>query len=112
MTKRSVAAVIILSIITFGIYALVWLVKTKGEMVKAGADIPTSWLLIVPIASIYYTWKWAGGVEHVTGGKFSQVIAFILLFVLGVIGMAIIQAELNKAVDRGVPGQLPQARVA
>jgi len=112
VTKRSVAAVIILSIITFGIYALVWMVKTKGEMVKAGADIPTAWLIIVPIASIYWMWKWAGGVEHVTGGKFSQVIAFILLFVLGLIGMAIIQAELNKAIDRGVPGQLPQARVA
>ncbi len=112
VTKRSVAAVIILSIITFGIYALVWMVKTKGEMVKAGADIPTAWLLIVPIASIYWMWKWAGGVEHVTGGKFSQVIAFILLFVLGLIGMAIVQAELNKAIDRGVPGQLPQARVA
>ena len=112
MTKRSVAMVIILSIVTLGIYALVWTVKTKGEMVRAGADIPTSWLLIVPIASIYYMWKWAGGVEHVTGGKFSQVISFILFFVLGLIGMAIIQSELNKAIDRGVPGQLPAARVA
>ncbi len=112
MTKRSVAAVIILSIITLGIYTLVWTVKTKGEMVRSGADIPTSWLLIVPIASIYYFWKWCGGVEHVTGGKMSQVIAFILVLLLGVIGMAVIQAELNKAADRGVPGQLPQARVA
>jgi len=112
VTKRSVAAVIILTCITFGIYALVWWVKTKNEMVKAGADIPTAWLIIVPIASIYWMWKWAGGVEHVTGGKYSQVIAFILVAVLGIIGMAIIQSELNKAVDRGIPGQLPQARVA
>ena len=112
MTKRSVATVIILSIVTLGIYALVWTVKTKGEMVKAGADIPTSWLLIVPIASIYYFWKWSGGVEHVTGGKFSQVVSFLLMFMLGIIGMAIIQSELNKAIDRGVPGQLPAARVA
>ncbi len=110
MTKRSVVAVILLTIITFGIYALVWMVKTKGEMVKAGADIPTSWLIIVPIASIYWTWKFAGGVEHVTRGKQSQVMAFILLFVLGVIGMAIIQSELNK-VD-GAASSLPQARVA
>lgn len=112
MTKRSVVGVIVLSIITFGIYALVWTVKTKGEMVKCGADIPTSWLLIVPIASIYYFWKWCGGVEHVTGGKYSQVIAFILVVVLGLIGMVIIQAELNKAAERGQPGALPQARVA
>jgi hypothetical protein len=110
MTKRSVVAVILLTIVTFGIYAIVWMVKTKGEMVQAGADIPTSWLIIVPIASIYWMWKFAGGVEHVTRGKQSQVMAFILLFVLGVIGMAIIQSELNK-VD-GVAGSLPQARVA
>ena len=111
MTKRSVVSVILLSIVTLGIYSIVWLVKNKGEMVKCGADIPTSWLIIVPIASIYYLWKWAGGVEHVTRGKMSQVIAFILLFVLGIIGMAIIQAEINKAADQ-VPGALPQARVA
>lgn len=110
MTKRSVASVIILTIITFGIYGLVWMVKTKGEMVKCGADIPTAWLLIVPIASIYWMWKFAGGVEHVTRGKQSQVLAFVLMFVLGLIGMAIIQSELNKV--EGSAGQLPQARVA
>lgn len=112
MTKRSVVAVILLTIVTLGIYGIVWFVKTKGEMVKCGAEIPTAWLIIVPIASIYWMWKWAGGVEHVTRGKQSQVIAFILVFVLGIIGMAIVQAELNKAVDQGTPGALPQARVA
>jgi hypothetical protein len=110
MTKRSVVAVILLTIVTLGIYYIVWAVKTKGEMVKCGADIPTAWLLIVPIASIYWVWKFAGGVEHVTRGKMSQVIAFILLFVLGIIGVGIIQAELNKV--EGTPGALPQARVA
>lgn len=112
MTKRSVASVIILTLVTFGIYGLVWMVKTKNEMVKAGADIPTAWLLIVPIASIYWMWKFAGGVEHVTQGKQSQAISFIMMFVLGLIGMAIIQSALNQAIDRGVPGQLPAARVA
>ena len=105
MQKRSVAAVIILTIITFGIYGIVWFVKTKNEMVQQGADIPTAWLLIVPIASIYWMWKWAGGVEHATRGKFSQAVGFILVFLLGLIGMAIIQDSLNKAA-----GPLPQAR--
>jgi|HubBroStandDraft_5_1064220.scaffolds.fasta_scaffold709349_1 hypothetical protein len=106
MTKRSVAAVIILSIITFGIYSIVWFVKTKDEMVRQGADVPTAWLMIVPIASIYWMWKWAGGVERVTGSKFSQAVAFILVFLLGLIGMAIIQDAFNKSIE-----QLPQARV-
>jgi hypothetical protein len=112
MTKRSVVAVILLTCITFGIYAIVWFVKTKDEMVKHGADIPTAWLMIVPIASIWWMWKYAGGVEHVTRGKQSQAVAFILIFLLSIVGMAVVQASLNKAVDEGLPGQMPQARVA
>jgi hypothetical protein len=112
MNKRSVALVIILSIITFGIYALIWYVKTKGEMVKMGADIPSAILIIIPIVNYYWLWKWSGGVEHVTRGKTSQAIAFILVFLLGIIGMAIIQSAFNTAVDEGGGGALPQARVA
>jgi Domain of unknown function (DUF4234) len=112
MTKRSVAFVIILTLVTFGIYGLVWFVKTKGEMVEAGADIPTAWLLIVPIANIYWVWKWCGGVEHVTEGRSSQALSFVLVYLLSVVGMAIVQAELNKAIDRRAPHALPVARVA
>jgi hypothetical protein len=99
--------VIVLSIITFGIYALVWMVKTKNEMNTQGANIPTAWLLIVPIVSIWWMWKYAGGVEHVTRGKFSQVISFILLWLLSLIGMAIIQDAFNKSASAG---GLPNAR--
>lgn len=113
MNKRSVAAVIVLTLVTFGIYSLIWFVKTKGEMVRSGADIPTSWLLIVPIANIYWQWKWSGGVEYVTRGRTQQAIAFLLIFLLGIIGMAIVQAAFNRAIDEGAaPAQLPQARVA
>jgi uncharacterized membrane protein YjgN (DUF898 family) len=112
MNKRSVVAVILLTIVTLGIYSLIWAVKTKNEMNEAGAQIPTAWLIIIPIVGIWWWWKYCGGVEHITSGKMSQVIAFILIFVLGIIGMAIVQAEFNKAVDRGIPGRLPAARVA
>ncbi len=114
MKKRSVAAVIILSFVTFGLYPLFWYYFTKEEMVKQGASIPTCWLWLVPIVGIiYWEWKWAGGVEHVTRGKASQAVAFLLTFLLGIIGMAIVQSWLNQAIDEGgMPGQLPQARVA
>jgi hypothetical protein len=105
MTRRSIVAVVLLSLVTLGIYAMVWLVKTKREMLASGAtDIPTSWLLVVPLAHVYWMWKYAGGVEHVTAGKTSQNTAFLLLVVLGVIGFAIIQDGFNKVADRG---QLP-----
>jgi len=112
MSKRSVVAVLLLTLVTLGIYAIVWFVKTKREMVTHGAEIPTAWLLIVPIVSIWWMWKWSGGVEHITRGKQSQTIAFILVFLLGIIGMMIVQVAFNKAVDDGLPGKLPQARVA
>ena len=96
MKKRSVAGVIILTIVTLGIYGLVWSVKTKNEMNKLGANIPTAWLLIVPIANIYWLWKYSEGVEIVTKNKISAIMAFVLMWLLGLVGMAIIQYEFNK----------------
>jgi Domain of unknown function (DUF4234) len=112
MQKRSGVAVIVLTLIAFGIYSLIWHVKTKDEMVREGADIPTAWLLIVPIANIYWYWKFCGGVEYVTRGKLSQAVSFLLSILLGVIGSAIIQDSLNKVIDARMPAQLPQARIA
>ncbi|HEY6033615.1 MAG TPA: DUF4234 domain-containing protein [Kofleriaceae bacterium] len=112
MKQRSVAGVIILSLVTFGIYPIIWHVKTKTEMVEAGADIPTAWLLIVPVANIYWLWKWCGGIEHITKEKMTAPVAFLLHVMLPLIGMAILQDTMNKAVMRGLPGALPQARIA
>ncbi|MEO7364175.1 MAG: DUF4234 domain-containing protein [Candidatus Saccharimonadales bacterium] len=96
MKHRSPAAVFFLPFVTFGIYSLVWQVKTKHEMEALGAEIPTSWLLIVPIANYYWLWKYCAGVEKVTKGKQTQVLAFVLMFLLGMIGHAIIQVDFNK----------------
>jgi hypothetical protein len=109
MTKRSVISVLVLTIITFGIYGLVWFVKTKREMVQAGADIPTSWLLILPFINIYWMWKWAGGVDLVTKGKSSQALSFVLVFVLGLIGMAIVQSNFNDLPGDGQNALSPRA---
>ncbi|MDI6740368.1 MAG: DUF4234 domain-containing protein [Candidatus Edwardsbacteria bacterium] len=96
MKKRNPIAVLLLPLITFGIYAIVWYVKTKTEMVAKGAVIPTAWLLIIPLVNIWWMWKYSEGVEKVTGAKLSGVLAFILLFFLGCIGAAIIQDSFNK----------------
>ena len=101
--------VLLLTLITFGLYSIYWFVATKREMVEQGADIPTAWLIIIPIANIWWQWKWSGGVEHVTRAKMTQVISFILIFLLGIIGIAIIQAALNQTIRSGF-GQMPRAR--
>ncbi len=110
MTKRSVVAVIILTFFTCGLYSLYWYITTKDEMVARGADIPTGWLLIIPIANIYWKWKWSQGVEHVTRGRSTAPVSFLLVFLLGVIGMAILQSAFNDQPDDRA--QLPQARIA
>jgi hypothetical protein len=49
MRKRSLAVVIILSLITFGIYSLYWLISTRNELVRRGAQIPRVIVLILPL---------------------------------------------------------------
>lgn len=104
MTQRSPVTVALLTLITFGIYGIYWEVTTKGEMVAQGADIPTAWLIIVPFANIYWLWKWSAGVEKVTNTQLSGVLAFVLMYLAGPIGAAIIQDSFNKSAG-GAPAQ-------
>lgn len=101
MQKREPVAVLLLPFITCGIYSWYWLVKTKGELNRENHDeprIPTAWIWLIPfVGTIWWQWKYGEAVEKYTRGKCSQVVAFILLFLLGMIGMAIIQDYLNKA---------------
>ena len=113
MQQRSPIAVFLLPFVTFGIYSLYWLVKTKGEMNSKGAQIPTAWLLIVPLVNYWWLWKYSEGVELVTGGKLSGVLSFVLIFLLGNIGYAILQDSFNKVsgpiVPAGPPAFVPPA---
>ncbi|MCX6092536.1 MAG: DUF4234 domain-containing protein [Candidatus Bipolaricaulota bacterium] len=96
LSRRSPAAVFLLPFVTFGIYALYWLVRTKTELNAAGAKIPTAILLIVPIANLYWLWKFGEGVDYVTDRRMSTGVAFLLVLFLDIIGSAIIQSQLNQ----------------
>ncbi len=67
MKHRNPLAVFFLSLITLGIYALVWHVKTKGELTKLGADITYELVADRPFANLYWIWKYSQGVEQVSG---------------------------------------------
>lgn len=105
MKKRNPLAVFILPIITLGIYGLVWEVKTKNEMKSLGADIPTAWLIIIPFVNLYWLYKYCKGYAQVTKG--SAAVAFLLLFFLGSIGMAVLQSGFNKLASAGPTGPDP-----
>ena len=96
MRHRSPIAVLLLPIVTLGIYYLVWYVTTKNEMNAKGANIPTAWLMIIPIAGWFWMWEFSKGVEVVTNKGMGTGVAFVLLLLLGTIGGAIVQSNLNK----------------
>jgi hypothetical protein len=57
-------------------------------------------------------WKWCSGIEHVSQEKMTAPVAFLLHVLLPLIGMAILQDTMNKAIDRRRMSQLPVARIA
>jgi hypothetical protein len=100
MKHRSPAAVLLLPIVTFGIYSLYWLVATKNDINKvASPQVPTAWLLIVPIANFVFLWKYAVGAEQATKGAASQGATFALLLLLGPIGGAVVQSWYNNVAE-------------
>jgi len=94
--RRNVVVVYLLMFITFGIYGIVWIVKTKGEINSLGGQIPTSWLIIVPIANIFFVWKYCEAFSINVKKDNNGVLWFILYILIGIIMPAIVQTELNK----------------
>ncbi|MBD8703709.1 DUF4234 domain-containing protein [Frigoribacterium sp. CFBP 13712] len=92
LVRRSAAAVLLLPLITFGIYSIVWCAKTRGEVKRAGAPMSTWWLLC-PFGAFWYFWSLAKGINAVTGLGTGGNYALMLL--LGNIGQAIVLARVN-----------------
>ena len=96
LSRRSLIKVYVFGIITLGIYFIYWLVKTKNEMNSLGAEIPTVWLLIIPIANIYWLYRYAEGFSKVIKKDNNPVLWFILFWLVPIIIPAIVQSEFNK----------------
>ena len=95
MTHKNPVVVLALTLVTLGIYGLFWIARTRGEMVARGAQIPTTWLIIIPIVNLFYYWKWSKGVEHVSEGA-SGPLTFILWLLLSPVAMIYAQVQFNK----------------
>lgn len=98
---RNVALTLILSILTAGIYFIVWIILTTKELrekTKAAPNPHLLWLLLVPVVNIViwfiYSWKYSKAVNEIS--DFSQVGLFILLIVLWPAAEAITQIKLNE----------------
>lgn len=94
--KRDPILVVILSIITLGIYIIYWFVKTKEEINSLGADIPTSWLMIVPVANVYLLYKYCEGFSIYVKKDNLGPVWLLVSLAIHVLIIPIIQVELNK----------------
>ena len=94
--RRNIFLVYIFSFFTFGIYLLYWLISTKNEMNRLGADIPTGFLLIIPIANLFWVYKYCEGFATKVKKDNNTLLWFILYILLSIIIPAIVQSELNK----------------
>ncbi|MAG45690.1 MAG: hypothetical protein CMH63_02890 [Nanoarchaeota archaeon] len=94
--RRNIFLVYLFMFITFGIYGIYWLVSTKNEMNELGAEIPTGWLLIVPIANLFWIYKYCEGFSEKIKKDGHPIMWFILYLFVGIIMPAIVQHELNK----------------
>ncbi len=94
--KRNVVMVYLLTAVTFGIYGLYWLYKTKEEINSLGAEIPTFWLMIIPLANIYWVWKYCEAFSEKVKKDDNAVLWFLLYLFVGFVMPAIVQSELNK----------------
>ena len=99
--KRNPVLVFIFSIITFGIYAIYWLVATTNELRKNTTSAPNPLLLLlflipfvnIVVAFIYY-WKYSKAINELTG--FSAALLFVLWIFINPVAMVFAQIELNK----------------
>ncbi|MFZ2560257.1 MAG: DUF4234 domain-containing protein [Candidatus Nanoperiomorbaceae bacterium] len=97
--QRSPIAVLLLSIITFGIYEWYWRVKTKGEINVTNGDNPhilTAWIWVIPFGTIWWQWRYSEGAAKAISDKYSNAVVFLLTWLLGPIGDAILQDAFNK----------------
>ncbi|HLD39964.1 MAG TPA: DUF4234 domain-containing protein [Candidatus Nanoarchaeia archaeon] len=97
---RNIFLVYLFTIITFGIYGIYWLISTKNEINRLGAKIPTAWLIIIPIANLYWAYKYCEGFAHKVKKDDNTVLWFILYVLVGIVMPAIVQSELNKLANK------------
>ena len=62
-----------------------------------GADIPTAWLLLVPIVNLWWLWCYAEGADDATDDRLSAPFVFIAMWVLNGFAPLIIQYAFNQA---------------
>ncbi len=93
--ERNPIMVLIYSMLTCGIYGIYWSIQTKNEINEKGGDIPTAWLLIIPIANFYWYWRYVEDWIKVTNGYKDLTMILLAYFLFAPLAIYWIQEGLN-----------------
>ena len=94
---RSPKTVLLLGLVTFGIYGVFWLAQTANDLKRrGGASLPPLWQVLIPVLNLIWVWKWSAAVEEVTAGEQSQAVTFAKVVLLGPFGWAWLQSAFNE----------------
>ena len=97
---RNIVMVLILFVITFGIYGLYWFYSTANELIQRNKqdENPFIWLImaLIPIVNLFAIWKHAQAVELMTEEKVNGMVLFLLWVVIAPVAIIVTQMELNK----------------
>ena len=114
MKKQSALGVFVWSVVTFGIYVLIWLHRTKQAMNERGEQIPTMWWIIIPFANIWWQWKYSEAFARATArahNKMSPLFATLLALFVPLLAAPIFQDIINSAADVTDAEQIARARI-
>ena len=100
--KRNLFLGFLLTIVTFGIYILYWFIQTKKEIKNLGGEIPTSWLLIIPIVNIYWSYKYCEAFGKIIKKENNGLVYFLLNIVFFPIFPILIQSSLNNFEEENI----------
>ncbi|PRP92811.1 hypothetical protein ENSA5_47240 [Enhygromyxa salina] len=103
MFEKSPISVLILSMVTFGIYGIIWLYKTSEEMQQRGIELPSFIFVFIPILNFLYAWKYYQGVERLSNGEHTATMLFLfsLLGPLSLVSFWQTQTTFNKVAAAG-----------
>lgn len=94
--ERSLLGIYLLGFFTFGLYFLYWDVSTKVEINELGGDIPTAFLIIIPIANLYWLYRYCEDFSKYVKKDDNAILYFLLFVFLPIIMPIIVQDELNR----------------
>ncbi|MFW6013689.1 MAG: DUF4234 domain-containing protein [Nanoarchaeota archaeon] len=102
--RRNSVVVLILFLLTVGLYGLYWLISTTNELGRNTNSAPNPkllWLFLIPLVNFIiffvYFWKYCKAINELTG--FSAWGLFVLWIFLGPVAIIVSQIQLNSKAD-------------